>query len=99
MKKVLFGFFGGIIFVIGAIYKLITCTKEIETAFVQAWKAWFGYAVFGDEYAPIRRARNRSYSTTYYRPYEKYYRSYHDIDDHRVELNKRKTEEGKKYEY
>lgn len=86
MKKVLFGFFGGIIFAIIAIYKFMTCTKEIKRAFVQAGRAWFGYAVFGDEYAPARRVS--------YRPY-----SYRDLDDYRAKFYKRKTEEGKKYEY
>lgn len=91
MKKVLFGFFGGIIFVMMGIYKFITGTEELTMAFAQAWKAWFGYAIFGDVYAPKRRPANRAYST--------YYRPYHDIDDYRVELNKRRTEEGKKYAY
>ena len=71
MKKVLLGFFGGIIFVIMAIYKFMTSTEEIEIAFVQAWKAWFRYTVFGDEYVPVRRVRYRPYNqrniSNYYR--------------------------------
>lgn len=41
MKKVLLGFFWGMIFIIGAIYKFMTCTKEIKRAFVLHGERWY----------------------------------------------------------